>query len=229
MRDTPVILVHGFMATTALMRPMQRQLQREGFQAYLSNLSPFCVQDVRQLSAELSETIERVCFVEDVEQVDVVGVSLGGIIALHYQQAVAAAPRIRRLVAVGTPFLGTEAARPFLPLLGRVSEGVWQTFPGSDLIAGLLDAGIPEGTAVTSIAMEGDPISPPAQCALPGADNIVLSGIPTPVTHQLLVASPVAFRGIVGALRAPASAGGQLLAGGAEPVGDRVDQPHAHK
>ena len=200
MRDTPVVLVHGFMATTALMRPMQRQLQKEGFQAYLANLSPFCIQDIRRLAAELSETIERVCFVEDVEQVDVVGVSLGGITALHYQQSVAPSPRIRRLIAVGTPFQGTEAARPFLSLLGRVSAGVWQTFPDSSFISELVGTGLPEGTTLTSIAMEGDPISPPARCAFPGADNIVLRGVKTPVTHQLLVASPVAFRGIVSAL-----------------------------
>jgi triacylglycerol esterase/lipase EstA (alpha/beta hydrolase family) len=161
MRDTPVILVHGFMATSALMRPMRRQLRREGFQPYLANLSPFCIQDVRRLAAQLSETIERVCFVEDVEQVNVVGVSLGGATALYYQQAVAPSLRIRRLVAVGTPFLGSEAAQPVLPLLGRVSAGVWQTLPGSDFIADLIAAGIPEGMTMTSIAMEGDPISPP--------------------------------------------------------------------
>lgn len=222
MRETPVILVHGFMATPALMRPMQHQLKKRGFEAYLSNLSPFCIQDIRRLATELSETIERVCFVEDVDIVDVVGVSLGGITALHYQQSVASQPRIRSLVAIGTPFLGTSYPRPYLPVLGRVSAGVWQVLPGSSFLAEMLDAGIPAGTVVTSIAMEGDPISPPGQCALPGADNIVLRGVQTPVTHQLLVASPVALQGVVSALEA-----GDQLAATPEGMDSTSSQPDA--
>jgi pimeloyl-ACP methyl ester carboxylesterase len=200
MPDTPVILVHGFLASPNLLLPMKHRLQKRGHTVYLANLSPLCIQDVRRLARELSETVERVCFVEDVAQVDMVGVSLGGLIALYYQQAIAEQPRLRQLVAVGTPFLGTEFPRPFLPLLGRISAGVWQVLPDAALLKEMLAAGIPTGTSVTSIAMEGDTVSPPDACRLPGASCIVLPGRNTPINHQLLVASTATFEGIVAAL-----------------------------
>lgn len=204
MHDTPVILVHGFLASPNLLRPMKHRLEKRGHTVYLANLSPLCIQDIRRLARELSETVERVCFVEDVDCVDMVGVSLGGLIALYYQQAIAEQPRLRRLVAVGTPFLGTDFPRPFLPLLGRLSQGVWQVLPDAQLLAEMREQGIPAGTVVTSIAMEGDTVSPPDACRLPGASCIVLPGRKTPINHQLLVASSATFEGVAAALQATA-------------------------
>lgn len=201
MSAVPVVLVHGFMASPLLLRPMKRQLEKLGFVVYLVQLSPLSIQDIRSLAAQLGENIERVCWVEDVEEVDVVGVSLGGLTALYYQHFIASRRRLRRFIGLGSPFQGTDFARSWLPTVGKVSPGIWQVLPDAELIAQLAEAGIPEGVTATSISMRGDQVSPPDSCQLPGAHNITLKGFPSPVTHQLLVASPVALRGIVAALR----------------------------
>ena len=201
MSAVPVVLVHGFMASPLLLRPMKHQLEKLGFVVYLVQLSPLSIQDIRHLAAQLSENIERVCWVEDAREVDVVGVSLGGLTALYYQHFVASQRRIRRFVALGSPFLGTEFARTWLPVVGRVSPGIWQVLPGSEIVLQLAEAGIPEGVTATSISMRGDQVSPPDSCHLEGAENLMLKGIPSPMTHQFLIASPVAFRGILAALR----------------------------
>ena len=201
MSAAPVVLVHGFMATPLLLRPMKRQLEKLGFVVYLVQLSPLSIQDIRLLARQLHDNIERVCWVEDVEEVDVVGVSLGGLTALYYQHFVAERRRIRRFVSLGAPFCGTDFARTWLPVVGKISPGIWQVLPDSDLVLQLAEAGIPEGVTATSISMLGDQVSPPDACHLEGAHNIMLKGIPSPVTHQLLVASPVAFQGILAALR----------------------------
>ena len=201
MSAIPVVLVHGFMASPLLLRPMKRQLEKQGFVVYLVNLSPLSIQDVRHLAEQLQENIERVCWVEDVDEVDLVGVSLGGLTALYYQHFVAERRRIRRFVALGSPFAGTDFARTWLPVVGKVSSGIWQVLPDSAIVQQLAEAGIPEGMTATSISMFGDQVSPPESCHLEGADNIMLKGIPSPVTHQMLIASPVAFRGILAALR----------------------------
>ena len=78
---------------------------------------------------ELERNIERVCWVEDVEEVDIVGVSLGGLTALYYQHFTAARRRIRKLVALGTPFSGSDYARGHLPTVGLISAGIWQVLP----------------------------------------------------------------------------------------------------
>ena len=126
MSTIPVVLVHGFMASPLLLRPMKRQLERQGFVVYLVQLSPLSIQDIRQLADRLGENIERVCWVEDVDEIDLVGVSLGGLTALYYQHFVAKQRRIRRFIALGSPFHGTGAARTWLPVMGKVSEGIWQ-------------------------------------------------------------------------------------------------------
>ena len=201
MSVVPVVLVHGFMASSMLLRPMKHQLEKLGFVVYLVQLSPLSIQDIRHLAGQLSENIERVCWVEDVDEVDVVGVSLGGLTALYYQHFVAERHRIRRFIGLGSPFSGTEFARTWLPVMGKVSPGIWQVLPDSELVQQLSEAGIPEGMTATSISMLGDQVSPPDSCHLEGADNIVLRGIPSPMTHQFLIASPVAFQGILAALR----------------------------
>ena len=197
MSAIPVVLVHGFMASPLLLRPMKRQLERQGFVVYLVQLSPLSIQDIRQLAERLDENIERVCWVEDVDEVDLVGVSLGGLTALYYQHFVAKQRRIRRFIALGSPFHGTDAARTWLPVMGKVSKGIWQVLPDAEMIKTLSEAGIPAGVTATSISMRGDQISPPASCHLEGADNLMLKGLPSPLTHQMLVASPVALRGIL--------------------------------
>lgn len=201
MSAIPVVLVHGFMASPLLLRPMKRQLEKLGFVVYLVQLSPLSIQDVRHLARQLHDNIERVCWVEDVAEVDVVGVSLGGLTALYYQHFVAERRRIRRFVALGSPFAGTDFAKTWLPVMGKISPGIWQVLPDSDLVRELAEAGIPEGVSATSISMLGDMVSPPESCRLEGAHNITLKGIPSPVTHQVLVASPVALQGILAALR----------------------------
>ncbi len=201
MPTVPVVLVHGFMASPLLLRPTKRQLEREGFVVYLVQLSPLSIQDIRHLAGQLHDNIERICWVEDADEVDVVGVSLGGLTALYYQHFVAQRRRIRRLIGLGSPFRGTDFARTWLPLVGPVSPGIWQVLPDSGLVVQLAEAGIPEGVTATSISMLGDQVAPPDSCHLEGADNLMLKGFPSPITHQLLVASPVAFRGILAALR----------------------------
>ena len=53
MHDTPVILVHGFLASPNLLRPMKHRLEKRGHTVYLANLSPLCIQDIRRLAREL--------------------------------------------------------------------------------------------------------------------------------------------------------------------------------
>ncbi|MFT5679218.1 MAG: triacylglycerol lipase [Myxococcota bacterium] len=201
MSAVPVVLVHGFMASPLLLRPMKRQLEKLGFMVYLVQLSPLAIQDIRDLAAQLHDNIERVCWVEDADEVDVVGVSLGGLTTLYYQHFVAQRRRIRRFIGLGSPFRGTAFARTWLSSVGKISPGIWQVLPDSELVTQLAEAGIPDGVTATSISMRGDQVSPPDSCHLEGADNLTLKGLPSPLTHQFLVASPVALRGIVAALR----------------------------
>ena len=198
--STPAILVHGYLASSTLMRPMQHQLAKHGVSAHLTRLSPGAIQDVDLLATQLGYTVERVLRETGAEQVDLVGLSQGGLVALRYASRVDHTGLVRRIVTVGSPIRGTWFAAVGVPVLGAVSKGLWQTLPGSSLTRELIEQSQHLQAPITTIAMRGDLVAPPSRCHLPGADNRVLRGLPTLITHQLLVASPRTLEAVATAL-----------------------------
>lgn len=187
----PVLLVHGYLASPALMIPMRDRLAKRGISARTVELSPGAIQSVQRLSSELAVNVERALRETGADRVDLVGVSFGGLISLAYAQENAHLRQVRRLVAVGTPFQGTWTSLAGIPVMGGISRGIWQTTPMSGTIARMRSAGVPAGVErMVSIAMAGDLTCPPSRCTFDGADFIELSGWPTLVTHQWLVLSP---------------------------------------
>ena len=191
----PVVLVHGFLSTAEMLTPLAVKLKSRGFDVFPADLSPFCIQDVRQLAQQLARTVEKVLDQTGASRCHLVGMSQGGIIALYYAKILDDGGRVHKIVAAGSPFKGTWAPVAGLlsaPLLGVVSRGVWQVMPNSALLNEIHSAPLPEGVEVTTIAAEGDLVSPSERCRLPDTPHIVVSGLPL-VSHQWLVFSqPVA-------------------------------------
>ncbi|MCB9673889.1 MAG: hypothetical protein H6737_02170 [Alphaproteobacteria bacterium] len=181
----PTLLVHGYLATPGLMHPMRRALRQRGRDVYLvPELGPLVLGDVRRHAEELDRAVERVRAVTGVDTVDVVGASQGGLIALWWATH-GGWSRLGRLVAVGTPFRGSPAARFGRVVLGPVSEGIRQLVPGDPLLEEL--ARQPFERPVVSVSMRGDLVCPPDACVLPGMQSIVVDGSFGPLTHQLLM------------------------------------------
>lgn len=190
MSQPPVLLVHGFLSTRSLMVPLQVALRRLGLDVRRAHLSPLCIQDVRHLAAQVADDVTRILAASEAPQVDLVGVSQGGLAALYYQRCLGGHPRVRRMVALGTPFQGTWAAAAGIPALGLVSAGVWQSLPGSPLIRALLATAPLPGEHIVSVSREGDPVAPPERCRLEGARDVVLPATWFPLVHQTLGFSP---------------------------------------
>jgi pimeloyl-ACP methyl ester carboxylesterase len=188
MPDAPVVLVHGFLATPALMLPLRRRLARSGRDVRTVTLAPLAIQEVRGLARQLDANVERLRDETGAARVDVVGVSLGGVLALWWAHHLGGWERLRRCVLVGSPVRGTWAAALGLPLLGLVSEGIWQLHPRASLVRELARP-LPAGADVTTLALAGDLVCPPARCRLDGAENLVVPTPRTPLTHQWLVLS----------------------------------------
>jgi len=199
----PLLLVHGFLSTRSAMHPLARHFRRAGRTVDRARLSPLCIQDVRALAVQVGRSVEALQQATGAEQVDLVGVSQGGLAALYYVRRLGGAERVRRMVALGTPFAGTWFAAVGVPLLGAVSAGVWQSLPGSDLVKELAAAGPALGEDVVSIARQGDTVAPPERCRLEGARNIVLPGRRTPWAHQTMGVSRAVALAALDALDAP--------------------------
>lgn len=187
----PVVLIHGFLSSPQMLWPFRRRLERHGLQVFQPRLSPLCIQDVRRLATQLRTGVEQCCAQHGVEQVDLVGVSQGGIIGLYYMRHLGGAERVRRLVVAGSPVRGTYAAVGALPLLGLISSGVRQLVPGSSLLREL-SGPVPGGWDVSTISVRGDYVSPPSRCAIDGArENQVVEGPLGPFKHQWMAMSGV--------------------------------------
>ncbi len=203
-RELPVVLVHGFLSTSEMLRPLAWRLEAAGFDVHYTKLSPLCVQDVRKLARQLGRTVEDVLDRTGATQCDLVGISQGGLIAVYYAKILDGGEKIRQLVAVGTPFNGTWAPAAGLfavPWIGLVSRGLWQTLPRSGLLRQIVEMPMPEGIETTTIGIEKDLIAPPERAHLDEARKVDLGGAPPLVGHQWMVLSPAVAQAIVEILR----------------------------
>lgn len=125
----PVVLLHGFVDNRSVFVLLRRSLARHGWPHLVSlNYSPLTF-DIRTAAELLARQIEEICARTGHRQVDVVGHSLGGLIARYYAQRLGGDSRIRTLVTLGTPHEGTTV----LPL-ANAHPVVRQMRPGSPLI-----------------------------------------------------------------------------------------------
>jgi pimeloyl-ACP methyl ester carboxylesterase len=125
----PVVLLHGFIDNRSVFVLLRRSLAQHGRQQLESlNYSPLTC-DIRTAAALLGRHIEEICERTGSRQVDIVGHSLGGLIARYYVQCLGGDVRVRTLVTLGTPHNGTRA----MPL-ANAHPIVRQMRPGSELL-----------------------------------------------------------------------------------------------
>jgi pimeloyl-ACP methyl ester carboxylesterase len=125
----PVVLLHGFIDNRSVFVLLRRSLAQHGRQQLESlNYSPLTC-DIRTAAELLGRHIEEICARTGSGRVDVVGHSLGGLIARYYVQRLGGDLRVRTLVTLGTPHSGTRVAP-----LANAHPIVRQMRPGSAVL-----------------------------------------------------------------------------------------------
>ncbi|MFD8548536.1 esterase/lipase family protein [Streptomyces sp. NPDC059649] len=128
----PVLLLHGFIDNRSVFVLLRRSLHRHGWcHVEALNYSPLTC-DVRKAAELLGRHVADVCARTGHRRVDIVGHSLGGLIARYYVQRLGGDARVRRVVTLGTPHSGTRIA----PLMSA-HPIVRQMRPDSEVIAEL--------------------------------------------------------------------------------------------
>ncbi|RPK92861.1 alpha/beta fold hydrolase [Streptomyces sp. ADI98-10] len=106
----PVVLLHGFIDNRSVFVVLRRALTRHGHRHLESlNYSPL-TNDIRTAAELLGRHVEEICARTGHSSVDIVGHSLGGLIARYYVQRLGGDRRVRTLVTLGTPHGGTAVA-----------------------------------------------------------------------------------------------------------------------
>ncbi|MFE3488176.1 MULTISPECIES: alpha/beta fold hydrolase [Streptomyces] len=195
----PVVLLHGFIDNRSVFVVLRRALTRHGHRHLEAlNYSPL-TRDVRTAAELLGRHVEDVCERTGHSRVDIVGHSLGGLIARYYVQRLGGDRRVRTLVTLGTPHGGTAVA----PGAG-VHPIVRQMRGGSSVIEELRAPAPGCRTRFVSFWSELDQLMVPVATAC--VDHPDLDAVNVRVTgigHLALPVHPTVAAAIRDALEAP--------------------------
>ncbi|MER8234066.1 alpha/beta fold hydrolase [Streptomyces sp. NPDC094049] len=196
----PVVLLHGFVDNRSVFLLLRRSLTRHGRDRVESlNHSPLTC-DLRAAAVLLGRRVEEIATRTGAAEVDIVGHSLGGLIARYYVQCLGGDTRVRTLVTLGTPHSGTTVAP-----LADAHPLVRQMRPGSGVLRELAGPAPDCRTRFVSFWSDLDQMMSPVETARLDhpdllAHNVRVSGI----GHLALTVHPTVVAGILDALDADA-------------------------
>ncbi|WP_432076447.1 esterase/lipase family protein [Streptomyces wuyuanensis] len=194
----PAVLLHGFVDNRSVFVLLRRILVRQGGRHVESlNYSPLTC-DIRTAAELLGRHVEEICARTGRQRIDIVGHSLGGLIARYYVQRLGGDRRVRTLVTLGTPHAGTSVAP-----LASAHPIVRQMRPGSAVIEELRLPAPGCRTRFVSFWSDLDQIMVPLETArLEHPDLIVRNVRVSGIGHLALPVHPAVAAGIREALEA---------------------------
>ncbi|MFI2452155.1 esterase/lipase family protein [Streptomyces sp. NPDC019539] len=194
----PAVLLHGFVDNRSVFVLLRRSLVRQsGRHVESLNYSPLTC-DIRTAAELLGRHVEEICARTGRQRVDIVGHSLGGLIARYYVQRLGGDHRVRTLVTLGTPHAGTSVAP-----LASAHPIVRQMRPGSAVIEELRLPAPGCRTRFVSFWSDLDQIMVPLETArLDHPDLIVRNVRVSGIGHLALPVHPAVAAGIREALEA---------------------------
>ncbi|MFD7292826.1 lipase family alpha/beta hydrolase [Streptomyces sp. NPDC059897] len=194
----PVLLLHGFIDNRSVFVLLRRSLAQHGRQhAESLNYSPLTC-DIRAAAALLARHVEEICERSGRDRVDIVGHSLGGLIARYYVQCLGGDTRVRTLVTLGTPHGGTQVAP-----LADAHPIVRQMRPGSSVVEELKRPAPGCRTRFVSFWSDLDQLMLPLETAcVDHADLLAQNVRVTGIGHLALPVHPAVATGIRQALDA---------------------------
>jgi hypothetical protein len=113
---TPTVLVHGLFGDPTNFLLLRGHLGARGIRNFASFPYPPRL-DYQRLARHLGRAIEAFCLATGAPEVDVVGHSLGGLVA-RYLVEMEPEHRIRRLVTLGAPYFASPLPRQELAIFG---------------------------------------------------------------------------------------------------------------
>ncbi|TMA32257.1 MAG: alpha/beta fold hydrolase [Deltaproteobacteria bacterium] len=191
-----VLLLHGLGGTPRMLHPMRNYLRRELARPAFDLALGVGLGDIRDLAIRVHDELTR----QQVRNCDLIGYSMGGLVAAYLVKCLDHGRCIRRVVTLGTPHRGVPVLTQWRGLLARWWRATDQMRTGSPFLEQLLRIPPPDGTAILSIAGGDDTIVPPPYANLEGAGyrNLVVPGL----DHWTLPTSRRVFRCVKEVLQA---------------------------
>ncbi len=201
--DRPVVIVGGLGAPRLAARVYGVSFRLRGFTVFSAPQSFLAHGDVRQAARRLAGYVHRVLDRTGADKVHLVGMSLGGLIALHYVKLGGGGDRVDRLLAVGAPLNGSPLAvlSEVAPL--SLIPALRQARADSDLVHDLQDAPLPKGVRLLCLGARGDAVTPPDSREVEGGECHETPHGVYPLGHWTLFTHPGNVKAAVDLLLAP--------------------------
>jgi len=162
--QAPIVLLHGFGMTSSVLRLLETRIHatlgRPCVRMRLGVRQPLHLADIRRTARHVDRELERLLGNSPRSRVDVVGHSLGGLVATYWLKRIDQGRRIRRVITLGTPHHGTPYALLGVLLFGAISPAVWQMLPGSRFVRELAALPVPESSELICLASHDDAVVP---------------------------------------------------------------------
>lgn len=194
----PVVLIHGFMGTRGSMYPLEKRLEEDGFCVFSFNLGAINLKDIRTSAFRIHRKIEAILAQTKVEEIDIIGHSMGGLIGLYMIKKLGAHKRVRRFIMLGSPINGTWMALAGIATVGLYSTSTWQILPRSRFLDELHKGPLPDDVEIHSLSAARDWVCPPASTRLRGSQSHSVN-----LGHSSLVISAEVYEHVLKILKKP--------------------------
>jgi triacylglycerol lipase len=187
-RRNPVLLLHGLTGNEAVFYPLELFLEVSGWgEVYSFTFSRSWGEvPIEALARETAEFLDRSPLAG--RTIDIVGYSMGGLVAREFIQNMGGTERVERFVSVSTPHFGTYLAFALL------TPGVEQMRPNSQFLNALNGSvSLLSQVKVTSIFTEHDEIVQPYRNAILPIGRVI--GVPV-FGHCMMVLHPWSLQAI---------------------------------
>ncbi|NDZ80739.1 alpha/beta fold hydrolase [Streptomyces sp. SID10853] len=195
----PVVLLHGFVDNRSVFVLLRRSLLRHGWQHPESLNYSLLTCDIRAAAELLGDHIDEICARTGHKDVDIVGHSLGGLIARYYVQRLGGDRKVHTLVTLGTPHEGTQIAQ-----LMSAHPLVRQMLPHSDVIEELREPAPGCRTRFVSFWSELDRLMIPVEAGCIDHPDLITTNVRVSgIGHLALPVHPAVAAAIRQALDSP--------------------------
>ena len=186
----PLVIVNGLGAPDLSPSAYGVFFKLKGYRIFPVTLPYLGWGDIRRCASVAARAVDSALTETGARRVDMIGLSLGGIIGLYYVKCGGGAERVRRLISLGGPLNGSP---PWWASLGKALRFVpvlRQLDPQSELIRQVRDTPTPTGVEIISLGARGDPMTPRESRHAPGVEVVDLPGGCFPLGHYALLLDP---------------------------------------
>jgi triacylglycerol lipase len=168
-----VLLITGVTIKKEWMMPIQKRLERDGFNTVLYEPPALLSGDLFDAARALGPIVDGILKDTGESRIDILAECTGGVIARHYIQSLGGDQKIDHMVTFVSPQHGLPVAPMVHMLVGW--PALRDLTPGSSFMHAVNDKPLPASVKFTSIySCTDEYIQPASTSAIPGATNIDL-------------------------------------------------------